>query len=101
MTGVISLAAIGWALHTDAHSQDIIIPSSLFVVPLGVVFTGLGAGVGALAAPERWSRPLQLREATNSSQIRGLQLGNLCTSLESDLSSGSPANLALTVRSAR
>jgi hypothetical protein len=75
VTGVISLAAIGMAVYTDTRSRDAIIPSTLFVVPLGVVFTGLGTGVGAVAAPEKWSTRIAVGGAARGLQAQELRVG--------------------------
>ena len=58
ITGAISILAVGLVLRDDlTRRDDIIIPSTVFVVPLGVVFTLMGTVVGALSAGERWSPP--------------------------------------------
>jgi hypothetical protein len=59
ITGAISLVAIAFAVKADLEYEgDFFIPVSAFVAPAGVLLTLAGAGVGALAAPERWARPL-------------------------------------------
>jgi hypothetical protein len=75
VTGVISLAAVGLAVYTDTHSRDAIIPSTLFVVPLGVVLTGLGAGIGAVAAPEKWSGRQSVGKAASAPATHELRIG--------------------------
>jgi hypothetical protein len=75
VTSVISLAAVGLAVYTDTHSRDVIIPSTLFVVPLGAVFTGLGAGIGAAAAPETWSGRLSVGKAAPALATHELRIG--------------------------
>jgi hypothetical protein len=75
ITGVISLAAIGLAVYTDTHSRDVMIPSTFFVVPLGVIFTGLGTGIGAVAAPEKWSERLSFGSAAPGPPVHELRVG--------------------------
>jgi hypothetical protein len=49
--GLITVVAIDAANHPQ---QDVMIPWQIAVLPPAVVITGLGAGVGAIVAPERW-----------------------------------------------
>jgi len=74
-TGVVSLAAIGVAVYTDTHSKDAIIPSTRFVVPLGVLLTGVGAGIGAVAAPEKWSDRVSVDGAARRLEPQALRVG--------------------------
>jgi hypothetical protein len=75
VTGVISLVAIGFSVYTDSHSKDAIVPSTLFVAPLGLVFTGLGSGVGAVAAPEKWTARTDVSNARPWQQAQEVRLG--------------------------
>jgi hypothetical protein len=60
--GLIGASALGLTLWADFHAtgDGPHIPVSIFVAPYAAGVTVLGAGVGALFARERWSRPVSL-----------------------------------------
>lgn len=76
ITGAISLIGVGLVLHDDLTTHDdIMIPSTLFAAPIGVLLTLLGTGVGAVSAGERWSPPQPWRGASvGPAMSRGVSL---------------------------
>ena len=76
ITGAISLIAVGLVLRDDlTTTSDIMIPSTLFAAPLGLAFTLLGTGAGALIAGERWSKPeTKLRIGAAPGMYRGIRV---------------------------
>lgn len=59
--GALGLVLVGAALYVDAAGGDVIIPATFTAVPAALALTGVGASVGALFAPRRWSAPVPLR----------------------------------------
>ncbi len=58
---VLGLVLIGVALHADATTDaDLIVSSTMLVVPAAVGIVVIGAGLGALAGPRRWTSPIQM-----------------------------------------
>ena len=52
---------IGAGLYSDLNTtEDYSFPAAVLLVPAAVVMAGLGAVIGAVAAPRRWSQPVML-----------------------------------------
>lgn len=60
LSGGIGLLATALVLREDLKPSDSYIRGTLFVAPAAILFTLLGTGVGALSAPEQWSRVQRL-----------------------------------------
>lgn len=60
----VALPLIALAVRADMECEDICVPFTVYVAPIGVIITGLGAIVGAIAAPARWSQPMPLGTPT-------------------------------------
>ncbi len=73
--GILGVALIAYAVHADNTQNDLIIPGTVFAVPGAVILTGLGAGVGALTAPRRWSSPIPLRVGVQRGSAGALRIG--------------------------
>jgi len=70
--GALGLALLVGAAIEDAHStKDVLVPGVVLVAPLAVGITALGAGVGAIAAPERW----ETRWARSARRPSALRVG--------------------------
>jgi hypothetical protein len=63
--GVLGLALVGAAVSADLRCDECFIPGSVFAVPAGALITLVGAGIGAVLAPERWA-PIGTRGATTA-----------------------------------
>ena len=73
--GGLGLVLVAFAAHTDATSHsDTMIPGTFFAVPAAVVLTGIGALIGAAAAPDRWSAPVALQLVPGSDESLGIGL---------------------------
>ena len=56
ITGSIGLVATAVAINSDRTSkEDIIIGSSIYVVPAAVAFTAVGTAIGALIGKRKWN----------------------------------------------
>jgi hypothetical protein len=57
----LGLAFVGWAWAEDrAYERKggaAMIPGTAFAVPIALVLTGVGAWIGSVSGPERWSTP--------------------------------------------
>ena len=68
--GAIGLGLIGAGVYADAHASDPMIPSEVVTLPLALGATLIGTGIGALAAPTRWSAPVRLARTAAALPVR-------------------------------
>jgi hypothetical protein len=56
IAGSIGLTASAIAIISDANTEeDVIIPSSVYVVPTAVALTAVGTAIGALIGKRKWN----------------------------------------------
>ena len=74
--GKVGLVLIGVGLFLDrGDSGDNIVSASMLTVPAAVIVTLIGAGAGALSAPERWGVPQRVSLRLDATPARGAYVG--------------------------
>jgi hypothetical protein len=72
--GSIGLALMAGAVYYDKHStEESFIPATVVAAPVAAGITLIGTGIGLLASPEGWARPIGVSTRTSSFRV-GLQL---------------------------